>query len=139
MLNTMIKGFQPEIIDTLDRTGLPYFFPFVHCITFMEPRRRCVGNRFALRQGHLMVELIAPGSHRTSSGIFNVAQTSHTGTCTLCLERRIDQPSESGKNRACSACFWLMSACSTRKRKYDPEVSINDRTSRTHPSLTVRL
>jgi len=35
-----IKGFQPEIIDTLIEQGLPFSSPFrsSRCITFMEPR-----------------------------------------------------------------------------------------------------
>jgi len=57
-----IKGFQPEIIDTLIEQGLPFSSPFrsSRCITFMEPRAASVRRKLLLlRQDHLMVELIA--------------------------------------------------------------------------------
>jgi len=74
-----IKGFQPEIIDTLIEQGLPFSSPFIRSITFMEPRAASVRRKLLLlRQDHLMVELIAAWGHRTtSSGIFNGHKTSH--------------------------------------------------------------
>ncbi|MBD2731997.1 FAD-dependent oxidoreductase [Nostoc sp. FACHB-892] len=58
-----IKGFQPEIIDTLIEQGLPFSSPFSFiALHHFHGAASCVGaseTAFALRQDHLMVELIA--------------------------------------------------------------------------------
>jgi len=72
-----IKGFQPEIIDTLIEQGLPFSSPFIALHHFHGAASRVGASEtaFALRQDS-MVELIAARSHRTtSSGIFNGHKT----------------------------------------------------------------
>jgi FAD/FMN-containing dehydrogenase len=58
-----IKGFQPEIIDTLIEQGLPFSSPFsfiaLHHLHGAASRVGASETAFALRQDHLMVELIA--------------------------------------------------------------------------------
>ncbi|KAM3093039.1 FAD-binding oxidoreductase [Phormidesmis sp. 146-12] len=58
-----IKGFQPEIIDTLIEQGLPFSSPFsfiaLHHFHGAASRVGASETAFALRQDHLMVELIA--------------------------------------------------------------------------------
>ncbi|MBW4619599.1 MAG: FAD-dependent oxidoreductase [Cyanosarcina radialis HA8281-LM2] len=58
-----IEGFQPEIIDTLLEQGLPFSSPFsfiaLHHFHGAASRVGSSETAFALRQDHLMVELIA--------------------------------------------------------------------------------
>ncbi|NJP12043.1 MAG: FAD-dependent oxidoreductase [Cyanobacteria bacterium CRU_2_1] len=58
-----IKGFQPEIIDILIEQGLPFSSPFsfiaLHHFHGAASRVGASDTAFALRQDHLMVELIA--------------------------------------------------------------------------------
>jgi len=50
-----IKGFQPEIIDTLIEQGLPFSSPFIsRSITFMEPRAASVRRKLLLHCGRII-------------------------------------------------------------------------------------
>jgi len=104
--NTVDQGFQPEIIDTLIEQGLPFSSPFrsSRCITFMEPRAASVRRKLLFADDHLMVELLQPGSHRTtSSGISNGHKTSQA--LAPMPERGYISPG-SGRTGARSACLW---------------------------------
>jgi len=107
MLNTVDQGFQPEIIDTLIEQGLPFSSLFVHraaSLSWSREPRRCVETAFALRQDHLMVELIAAWGATGRRAAASMGTKHLTGTSTLCLERRIHRL-WIRKNRARSACF----------------------------------
>jgi len=103
-----IKGFQPEIIDTLIEQGLPFSSPFVHrapSLSWSREPRRCVGNCFCTAAGSSN-ELIAAwepqdDEQRHLQWAQNISQALHP-----CLERRIHQPSDQEEQER-SACFWV--------------------------------
>jgi len=125
-----IKGFSLKSL-TLIEQGLPFLPPrsYAASLSWSREPRGASETAFALRQDHHMVELIAAwepqdDEQRHLQWAQNISQAPP------CLEggyiSLLDR-----KNRR-GLLGRTMSACSTLKRKYDPDVSIDDRTSRTH-------
>jgi len=82
-----IKGFQPEIIDTLIE-GTAIFFPLFIALHHFHGAASRVGaseTAFALRQDHLMVELIAAWEPQDDSSI-SMGTKHLTGTSTYALK-----------------------------------------------------
>jgi len=120
-----IKGFQPEIIDTLieqDCHFLPRFSPLRPSLSWSREPRRCVGNCFCTAQDHLM-ELIAAwepqdDEQRHIQWAQNVSQA---GTLHLCLRGGYISLLDEQQERVRLAFGSNYERLLDLKQKYDPD------------------
>jgi len=141
-LQTQSLDAQTETIEALIEQGLPLLHFQRLSITFMEPQAgRCVRDCFALRQDHLMVELIAAwGATGRRAAVYPMGTEPLTGTSTLCFQRGYITSDEQEQERVRLASGRTMSDCSILSRNTIQMMCFDRRSDISHPfAHTVRL